>query len=52
MFNKEKKKDWHNWYAWYPVLLPNGEFFVYAWLMMVDRRLVETDGIYEWEYRL
>jgi hypothetical protein len=44
------KKEWHLWYAWYPVRLPDNTC---RWLEYISRRgtyFGYTD-IWEWEYR-
>jgi hypothetical protein len=49
-------KDWHRWFAWYPVTIgTSGKCELQVWLYHVERRLVETttrEGVEtSWEYR-
>lgn len=42
---KERLALWHDWFAWYPVKITNGELAFddsnrYAWLEIVSRRII------------
>ena len=36
----EKLRRWHNWFAWYPVTIENGQR---AWMETVERKI---EGVY------
>jgi hypothetical protein len=43
------RRQWHRWFAWYPVLVDD----VLVWLETVERRTdVSLATTYKWEYRL
>lgn len=50
--NQEREKEidllrqWHSWFAWFPVLLNNGR---YVWLETIERRRAHYVDI--WFYR-
>lgn len=47
-----KKKEWHRYFAWYPVEIG---LFKKAWLETVERRKVCSEeylGLCWWEYRV
>jgi len=46
----EAKRQWHDWFAWRPVTLTNGQV---AWLETVSRRWATLDELYaspRWVY--
>lgn len=59
MKNIYKNREWHHWFAWYPVVLHRHLYFSsrIVWLETVDRRWV--DGFFDgaiwmpgfWQYK-
>ncbi len=48
-----KKKDWHLWFAWYPISVGEHD---YRWFEMVERKGVFLAGLeinnWSWQYRM
>jgi hypothetical protein len=49
---KKNLKEWHNWFAWFPVKTINTEI---VWLTTVQQRVTGYEPMYGspyWEYRV
>lgn len=52
-----KTFEWHRWFAWHPIRVPDGWQWEWLWLETVERKRVEVGpqgltGNYEWRYRM
>jgi hypothetical protein len=47
-----RKRDWHRWFAWYPVRINDGMCIWFEWVEAKNTGPACLDGWDEWEYRL
>lgn len=49
----EARRQWHRWFAWYPVRVEDEQFPHYVWLEWVKARVEGWDSPFtrEWGYR-
>lgn len=49
---KKNLREWHNWFAWYPVKISEHRL---VWMTKIQQRVISYEPMYGspyWEYRL